>query len=142
MFSQNRDELRQQYFDAWQKFQNKKPLSALEQQIAAIIQEHTEYLDTIEYPDKFIDKDYLPEMGQTNPFLHMGLHLALREQISTNRPAGIHEVYQELCKKMAAHDAEHTLIEVLAETLFLAQKNNQIPDEKTYLEKLNNLATL
>ncbi|WP_204318325.1 DUF1841 family protein [Serratia marcescens] len=39
------------------------------------------------------------ELGETNPFLHMGLHLAVREQVATDRPQGIRTVYTKLIEK-------------------------------------------
>ena len=136
MFGTDRNQLRQMYKTAWQKFQQQQTLSALETQIAAVIKEHPEYHDFVLQ----LDKDFLPEMGETNPFLHMGLHLGLREQLATNRPAGIKNIYQQMCiKKGSAHDAEHSMLECLAEAMWSAQSNNQAPDEITYLQSLQQL---
>lgn len=126
------------YRTAWQKRTDGQPMSPLEAQIADIVDLHPEYHDAVAAED--IDRDYTPEGGQTNPFLHMGLHLGLREQLATNRPAGIVDVHQKLVRMLAdAHDAEHRMIDCLAETLWEAQSANQPPDEKQYLEKLRRL---
>lgn len=136
MFGSDRNQLRQMYKDAWEKFQQQKILTALEIQITDVIKEHPEYHGFV----KQLDKDYLPEAGQTNPFLHMGLHLGLREQLTTNRPAGITEIYNQLVKKKgSSHDAEHSMIECLAEAMWSAQTNNTQPDEIRYLQSLNKL---
>ncbi len=136
MFGNNRNQLRQMYKTAWDKFQQQQVLSPLEIQITDVIKEHPEYHDCILQ----LDKDFLPEAGQTNPFLHMGLHLGLREQIATNRPAGITKIYQQLVIiKGSIHDAEHAMIECLAEAMWSSQTNNTPPDETKYFTSLKKL---
>ncbi len=135
IFGQDRHELRKTYADAWQKYCDKRPMSALEAQIAAVISEHPEYQDTVTSPE--LDRDFTPEGGEPNPFLHMGLHLGLREQIATNRPAGIDEIFERLAAKaQSAHAAEHQMIECLAEALWEAQSQNRAPDDRQYMECL------
>jgi len=125
------------YLEAWRKFSAKLPLEPLEAQLAAVIAEHPEYLQWIEAGDAAIAAEFTPESGRQNPFLHMGLHLALREQVATDRPAGIAEVHRKLAAKLAsAHSAEHAMLEPLAETLWEAQRDNRMPDEQVYLERL------
>ena len=46
--------------------------------------------------------NYSPRSGQLNPWLHMGLHLAVREQVATNRPHGITEVHAKLAAQAPA----------------------------------------
>jgi hypothetical protein len=88
-----------------------------------------------------LDESFLPEGGKTNPFLHMGLHLAVREQVVTDRPAGIAEVFEQLQAKSGdRHAAEHQALDCLAEALWTAQNNNTAPDEQAYLESLRRLA--
>ena len=138
IFGQNRQELRRIYAEAWRKSVDGAPLSPLEAQIAAVVEQHPEYQAALKRED--LDKDYAPEGGQTNPFLHMGLHLGIREQVATNRPSGISEVYSKLVASHGdQHAAEHEMIECLAETLWEAQSQNQAPDEEQYLERLRRL---
>lgn len=136
MFGTDRNQLRQMYRTAWEKHQQQQLLSPLEAQIADVIKEHPEYHNFITQ----LDKDFLPETGESNPFLHMGLHLGLREQIATNRPKGINKIYKQLLKtKGSSHDAEHSMIECLAEAMWSSQQNNQPPDEVSYLKCLKKL---
>ena len=138
IFGQDRGELRRMYAGAWRKHGEGLPLTPLETQIADVIAQHPEYHQAVTSDD--IDQDYTPEGGQTNPFLHMGLHLGLREQVATNRPAGIAAVYQGLVERQGdPHAAEHAMIDCLAETLWEAQRANRPPDEQDYLEKLRRL---
>jgi hypothetical protein len=87
--------------------------------------------------DNSLEQEYFVEEGQTNPYLHMGLHISLHEQISTNRPAGIQDLYRQLQIKFGnAHDTEHQMMECLTESLWLSQRNNQPPSEQDYLDAL------
>ena len=129
------------YLDAWRKFSAKQPLEPLEAQLAAVISEHPEYLEWIEAGDAALAAEFTPESGRQNPFLHMGLHLAIREQVATDRPKGIADVHRKLSAKFGdAHAAEHAMLESLAEALWEAQRNNRMPDEQAYLERLRSLA--
>ena len=135
IFGQDRHELRKTYADAWQKYCDKQPMSPLEAQIAAVISEHPEYQDTVASTE--LDRDFTPEGGESNPFLHMGLHLGLREQVAINRPTGITEIFDSLAAKArSVHEAEHQMIECLAEVLWEAQSQNRAPDDRQYLERL------
>lgn len=136
MFGQNRQQLRQFYHDVWQKQSENQSLSALELTVAQVINEHPEY-HAIFNTEASLEQEYFVEQGQTNPFLHMGLHISLHEQISTDRPAGIRHVYQRLQAKYGdAHSTEHQMMECLTESLWLAQRNNQPPSESDYLDAL------
>jgi len=138
IFGQDRNELRRMYADAWQKRCDKLPMAPLEIQIADVIEMHPEYHGDVTGED--LDRDYTPDGGQTNPFLHMGLHLGIREQVATNRPAGIGAIHKAVAAKLGdLHAAEHAMIECLAETLWEAQSSNAPPDEMKYLERLRQL---
>jgi hypothetical protein len=138
IFGQDRSELRKMYVDAWQKRRKGAVLSPLEDQIANVIELHPEYHATLSGED--LDKDYTVEGGLANPFLHMGLHLGIREQLATNRPAGISDIFKALAARTGdAHAAEHQMIECLAETLWESQSQNKPPDEQAYLERLRRL---
>ena len=137
---QNRDQLRRMYLEAWRKFSAQQPLEPLEAQLAAVIAEHPEYVAWLEAGDAALGAEFTPEGGRENPFLHMGLHLAIREQVATNRPAGIAEVHKKLAERLGSpHEAEHAMLEPLAETLWDAQRQGRMPDEQAYLERLRRL---
>ncbi|HHT0594409.1 TPA: DUF1841 family protein [Legionella anisa] len=133
-------ETRQMFFASWEKYQHQKLLSPLENEIVQVILAHPEYHKIIENQNKFQQQSYFPESGEANPFLHMGLHLAIREQIATDRPVGIHEIYKNLIKKYNnSLSVEHLMMDQLAECLWLSQKNNMPPDERQYLQRLADL---
>lgn len=138
IFGQDRSELRKMYADAWRKRCDSAPLTPLETQIADIVELHPEYHADVMSDE--LNMDYTPENGKTNPFLHMGLHLGIREQIATNRPPGIRKVFTTLSNNSGdAHQAEHRMIDCLAETLWEAQSRNTAPDEQAYLDRLHRL---
>lgn len=134
-----RDELRHRYVEAWRRRRGGLPLEPLDAQIADVIELHPEYHAFLESPAA-TSGEFTVEQGRINPFLHMGLHLAVREQVGTRRPPGIEQVHGRLAAKLGgAHEAEHRMIEVLAETLWEAQRSGSAPDEAAYLEKLRRL---
>jgi hypothetical protein len=137
IFGQDRSELRRMYADAWQKHCARMPLSPLEAQIAAVIAQHPEYQAAVSGD---LEADFTIEDGSANPFLHMGLHLGIREQVAIDRPAGVAAIFRRLSTRLGdAHVAEHRMLECLAETLWDAQRRQGPPDETGYLERLRAL---
>lgn len=137
---QDRNGLRRYYLEAWRKQREGRPLEPLEHQIATVIEQHAEYHALLEDEPEALARDYSPESGQSNPFLHLGLHLAIREQVATDRPVGIAAVHRELCRRLGdVHTAEHRMIERLGEALWLSQRTGRPPDEAAYLESLRRL---
>jgi hypothetical protein len=137
---QSREQLRQMYLAAWRKFRAQEALSPLEGQVAAVIAEHPEYIAWLESGEEVLSADFTPEGGRENPFLHMGMHLAIREQLSTNRPAGFTALHRRLCEHFGnAHEAEHALLTPLGEALWEAQRAGRAPDELQYLSKVEAL---
>lgn len=132
-----RNQLRQMYFNTWEKFKNAESLSALEKQIVEIIQQHPEYHRIIENPEDFLNENYHTD---NNPFLHLSLHLGLREQLETDRPPGIAEIYQQLLvKHTATHNVLHQMMDVMANLLWDAKTKGILADDKIYLENLKKL---
>lgn len=65
------------------------------------------------------------------------MHLGIREQVATNRPKGIRQIHQSLRTKLNSElEAEHLMMDALAETLWQAQRDNKAPDENLYLKRL------
>jgi hypothetical protein len=139
MFGTDRNALRKLYCDSWDKFITQQPLSALEQQIVSVIKLHPEYHQLIATPDVSLQAEFSPDMGESNPFLHLGMHLGLHEQISTNRPAGMQALYQQLVIENGEHDAEHKMMECLGEAIWTAQRNQTMPDEIAYFDCLKQI---
>jgi len=128
------------YTEAWRKHRESLPVEPVEDQIIRVVQLHPEYAAVLESAGEALERDYTPEGGESNPFLHMGLHLAIREQVATNRPAGIADVHRNLARSLGdVHEAEHAMIECLGEALWQAQRSGRAPDEAAYLEALRRI---
>jgi len=133
LFNPSRDQVRQFFFDTWAKYKHRQTLTDLEAIALQVIQMHSEYHSVLDAPEHFKEQAYFPEMGETNPFLHMSLHLSVLEQIAINQPLGITSTYQSLKVKHGNEmDAQHDLMDCLAETIWQAQRTSQPPDGNAY----------
>jgi hypothetical protein len=138
MFGPSREQARQFFFDAWRKYQQREMLTAMEDMALEVILLHPEYQRMLEMPERYQDKDYLPEMGDTNPFLHMSMHVAIKEQLSIDQPSGIRKRFQRLLQKAGdEHVATHQLMECLAEMIWQAQRDKTALDATVYFECLD-----
>ena len=141
LFNPSRDEVREFFFDAWAKFKAQKPLTDLEKIGLGIMHMHPEYHRILDAPEQFKSQEYFPEFGETNPFLHMSLHLSILEQISINQPIGIAAIYEKLkLKHQDEHDAQHDILDCLAETIWQAQRNHTDLDAAQYLQLMQQKA--
>jgi hypothetical protein len=137
MYNPSRDQARQFLFDAWRKYRQARPLTALETMAVDILVEHPEYHTLLDARDKYRERDYLPEQGETNPFLHLSMHLAIGEQVSVDRPSGIRDAVRKLAERFGSmHEAEHEVMDCLAETIWQSQRAGTAPDTAIYLECL------
>ena len=140
LFTQDRTRTRQLFRSAWQKFINEQTLEPLEKQIVDLLKDHPEYHPLLTQSDELLDHDFTAEDGSENPFLHLSLHLALREQVGTDRPAGIASITRSLLLKHGdGHTVEHLMIERLGLFLWEAQRQSRAPDEQAYLQSLREL---
>ena len=140
MLVQSRDSARQFFFEVWAKHRQGQPLEPMERLVAEVIALHPEYHALLDAGQQGLAGDYGSAAPEHNPFLHMGLHIALREQVAADRPAGIALLHaQRLANDDRPHAAEHRMIECLAEELWRAQSAGRLPDEAAYLVALRAL---
>lgn len=140
LFGNDRNQIRQYFCEVWHKQVSAQPLEPLEQVIAGVINQHPEYHSLLADSETALEQDYLPELGETNPFLHLGMHIAIQEQLATHRPAGILEIYRLLCQRYGdSHLVEHQMMEILGQTLWEAQRQGTPPDQDHYLQRLRQL---
>jgi hypothetical protein len=138
MFDPSRDQVREMFFETWRKYRAGQPLVGIESLALDTVLLHPEYHDVLSMPARYRDKDYTDE---SNPFLHMSLHIALEEQLSIDQPPGIARVFSELLAKTGErHAALHEAIECLAEIVWRAQRERAQPDALAYLECLRRRA--
>ena len=135
----DRESLRGFFVAAWRKHREGRPLEPVERLIAEVAMQHPEYHGELDGDDA-LDRDYSPEAGVSNPFLHMSMHIALHEQLAARRPEGIAALYQAIAARFGVHDAEHRMMECLGEALWRAQRAGTLPDEAAYLDCLRALA--
>ena len=134
MFNPSREEVRETFFAAWRKYRAGQPLVGIEALAVDVILLHPEYHDVLSHPARYRDRDYVDE---SNPFLHMSLHVALEEQLSIDQPPGIRAAWDLLLERWGdRHDALHQALECLAETVWQAQRSQAPPDAAAYLECL------
>jgi hypothetical protein len=134
MFNPSRDEARRFLIDVWLRRRAQQPLSALERVAADLIAIHPEYHATLEHPDRHAERDYSPELGDVNPFLHLSLHLAVAEQLAIDQPPGIRAQFERLrVARGDEHAALHAVLECLGEVLWNAQRQRTPPDAALYL---------
>jgi hypothetical protein len=141
MFDPSRDQVRRFFCTAWTKHRDRLPLVGAELTAADIAVRHPEYHALLEGGDEALDRDWLPEGGQMNPFLHLSLHLAIHEQLSIDQPPGIRAAFEALRTRMEPHAAEHVLVECLGETIWRAQREGQPMDALAYVEQIRRAAS-
>lgn len=139
MFNPSRDQVRQFFFNVWAKYRAGQPLAGAEVPALDAVLAHPEYHALLDQPERYQDRDYLPEAGETNPFLHLSMHLAIAEQLSVDQPPGIRARYQRLLEQHQgnAMDAQHAVIECLGEMIWQVQRNQTAFDSAAYLRCLD-----
>ena len=141
MFNPSRDEARAFLIDAWAKYRAQQPLTALENIATGLIAMHPEYHATLEHPERHLERDYSPEAGDINPFLHLSLHLAVAEQLAIDQPPGIRAQFERLrVARGDEHAALHAVLECLGEVIWSAQRLRTPPDAALYLSCLERQA--
>jgi hypothetical protein len=137
LFNPTRDQVREFFFDLWAKSRAGESLSPLESMALAIVMEHPEYHGVLGDPGRYREREWRPEGGETNPFLHLSMHLAIEEQLSIDQPPGIREAVRGLeARQGSAHEARHAVMDCLAEMVWQAQRNAAPFDNAAYLDCL------
>lgn len=138
MFNPSRDQARQFFFDVWAKYRAGQSLAGAEQPALDAVLAHPEYHAMLDRPERHKERDYLPESGETNPFLHLSMHLAIAEQLSVDQPPGIRDRYQRLLNRHGdAMAAQHDIMDCLAEMIWQVQRYRTAFDSAAYLRCLD-----
>ena len=137
MFAPSRDEARRFIVEAWRKGRAGEPVSDLERTVVSLVAMHPEYHPIIDEGERHLERDYAPDGGAVNPFLHLSLHLAVAEQLAIDQPPGIRAEFERLRNARGVeHDALHAVLECLGETMWQAQRLGTGPDAVVYLDCL------
>ena len=138
---QDRGKTREVFFRAWSAWRQGRPLEGVEKLIVQVALRHPEYHALLEQPDVLRERDFSPASGETNPFLHLGMHIAIEEQLALGQPAGIRDYYRIMLKRLPDdHAVQHRIMECLEEMLWQADRRTAAQQEATYLECLRRLA--
>lgn len=139
MFNPTRNEARHFLFEAWRKHRQGELITPLESMAVHAIELHPEFHDLLAEPESSQDRDYFPEQGEINPFLHLMMHLSIAEQLSIDQPPGVRAEFARLARKFQSeHDAQHAMMECLAEMIMHAQRSGTGPDAAVYFACLAN----
>jgi hypothetical protein len=138
MFNPSRDQVREFFFAVWNKYKNRQMLEGAETLALPVVLQHPEYHALLDQPGRYLDRDYPPEFGETNPFLHLSMHLALAEQASIDQPPGIRSRLERLAGKLGSTmEAEHAAMDCLAEMIWQAQRQGSAYEPSVYLDCLD-----
>ena len=142
MFNPTRDQARNFLVGAWRKRIAAQPATPLEIMAADIVALHPEYHALLARDAAALAREWTPEDGATNPFLHLSLHLAIAEQLQIDQPPGIRAACETLTHKHGdRHAALHVILECLGETMWRAQRDRAAPDGAAYLDCIRRAAT-
>lgn len=137
MFNPSRDQARDFLFDLWAKHRAGTQLTPLESMTLAVVLEHPEYHAVLDDRERNLERDWKPEAGETNPFLHLMMHVAIEEQVSIDQPPGIRAAVEALARRHdSVHDARHDVMDCLAEMIWNAQRHGSAFDNAAYLDCL------
>jgi hypothetical protein len=140
MMFESRESTRRFFFEVWSKATSGEALAGMERIVADVIGLHPEYHAVLSDVPHLIKRDLGRDDPEHNPFLHMGLHIALREQLAADRPAGVCQIHADLLAQSPhPHEVEHQMIDCLATELWHAQSAGRLPDEQAYLRALRQL---
>lgn len=140
MFGNDRHAYRHYFASCWQRQLRGEPLSPLERLICEVVALHPEYHSLLTVQAEIHDRDFPGHAGAVNPFLHLGLHISLLEQLQTDRPPGVLNHYHALTLRLGDHHAAaHAMMECLEQILWQAQSSGQPPDERVYVHCLSQI---
>lgn len=138
MFNPSQTDVRNFFFDTLEKSKLGHPLTDLEKIAYSTILEHPEYEAVLTNRKKYLEYQWPVEKGETNPFLHLSMHMSIIEQLSIDQPPGIKNLYTELCDKFKEpHNASHELMDCLGEMVWQAQSAGTMPDMNIYFSCIN-----
>lgn len=135
MFSPSQDDVRRFFCSAFTKHETQAILTPIEAIARDWIVQHPEYANALSDVDTALATDYTVEQGQSNPFLHLSMHLSIAEQISIDQPPGIRTAFLTLARRLdSEHEAHHQIMECLGQMMWASQRNGVPPDGVAYVE--------
>ncbi len=143
MFNPSQHDVRRFFCEAHAKHAAAQTLTPMETLAAQWIAQHPEYHAALADVQAALASTYRVEDGQTNPFLHLSMHLTLTEQIAIDQPHGIRQAVELLAARLGSeHAAHHQAMECLGEMVWASQRSGLPPDGHAYLDCVRRRATL
>ncbi|MCH8620554.1 DUF1841 family protein [Undibacterium sp. TS12] len=137
MFTPSQHDVRRFFCETFRKSRENLVLTPLEIIASDWIRQHPEYDADLADVELALQANYSVDQGQTNPFLHLSMHLSIAEQISVDQPPGIRQAFQILARKhQSEHEAHHEIMECLGEMIWNSQRTGLPPDGQAYIEAL------
>jgi hypothetical protein len=141
VFNPSQADVRRFFCQTYAKHVGKQVLTPLENIAARWLVEHPEYHADLSDEAAAIAREYPPEGGQSNPFLHLSMHLSISEQVQADLPAGLKLAYgQALARIGDPHSTHHAIMEVLGKVLWEAQRQHMQADMDAFVEGVRRLA--
>ena len=142
MFNPSQEDVRRFFCAVYAKSQNAQPMDAIETLAGQWIAEHPQYHADLGDEEAAISRVYAEGSGQTNPFLHLSMHLSISEQCSIDQPRGIRQAVELLThKRQSLHAAHHEAMDCLGTMLWESQLAGRPPDGQAYIDCLQRHAT-
>jgi hypothetical protein len=142
MFSPSQADVRLFFCEVHRKQLAAEPMEAIETLAGLWIAEHPEYHAELTDADAAIARTGEAQDAQSNPFLHLSMHLSISEQCSIDQPPGIRQAVELLsARRRDLHDAHHEVMECLGRMLWESQRAGLPPDGQTYIEQVRQRAT-
>ena len=142
MFTPSQQDVRRFFCETYRKFHAKEILTPLEAIASDWIQQHSEYDEVLSDLDTALHANYSMEQGNSNPFLHLSMHLSIAEQIAVDQPRGVRTAFEMLASKLnSQHEAHHEIMECLVTIIWNSQRNGLPPDGEAYIEALRKRAS-
>ncbi len=142
MFNPSQEDVRRFFCQVYAKQQSDQLSDALETLAGLWVDEHPEFHSDLADCDAALKRHYGGEAGQSNPFLHLSMHVSISEQCSIDQPRGIRQAVELLAaKRNSLHDAHHEVMECLGTMLWESQRSGQPPDGQAYIDAVQRQAT-
>jgi hypothetical protein len=142
MFQPSQNDVRRFFCGAYARGRQRLPLEPLQAMALRWIEQHPEYHDALADESAALAAVYTVEVGRTNPFLHLSMHLSIDEQVAIDQPTGIRQAVELLAARCGSlHEAQHVVMECLGEMVWASQRSGRPPDGQAYLEAVRRRAT-
>lgn len=143
MFNPSQEDVRHFFCEVFRKQRDSEIFTPIEAIAAGWVAQHPEYASLLSDPDKALAAEYSAERGDSNPFLHLSMHLSIAEQVSIDQPQGVRSAFIALTQKLnSEHDAHHQIMESLGDMIWNAQRSGLPPDGAAYVTALRQKAGL